>query len=94
MHRPIATGLTNEDASIRLRSIGLCAGAIGFTSSRSPSHETPEGRLVASRNAEWNVVRRLVNAMRGRMFAQTHSRSLSALLSFKTQMPFDRLPLW
>jgi N-acyl-D-aspartate/D-glutamate deacylase len=28
------------------------------------------------------------------MFAQVHSRSLSALLSFKTQMPFDRLPLW
>ena len=30
----------------------------------------------------------------GRMFAQAHSRSLSALLSFKTQMPFDRLPVW
>src|SRR3989442_650002 len=30
----------------------------------------------------------------GRMFAQAHSRWLSALLSFKTQMPFDRLPLW
>ena len=28
------------------------------------------------------------------MFAQAHSRSLSALLSFKTQMPFDRLPVW
>jgi len=28
------------------------------------------------------------------MFAQAHSRSLSALLSFKTQMPFDRLPLF
>ena len=32
--------------------------------------------------------------MGGRMFAQAHSRSLSALLSFKTQMPFDRLPVW
>src|SRR5262249_28925748 len=30
----------------------------------------------------------------GRMFAQAHSRSLSALLSFKTQMPFDWLPVW
>ena len=30
----------------------------------------------------------------GRMFAQAHSRSLSALLSFKTQMPFDHLPVW
>jgi N-acyl-D-amino-acid deacylase len=139
------------------------AGAMGFTSSRSPSHETPDGRPVASRVAPWSEVRRLVNAMGelnagifenagegvdrndgdpgvrewhtrlrdlavesgrpvtfgvfsrrgvkgtwkkyldlldetaahgGRMFAQAHSRSLSALLSFKTQMPFDRLPVW
>src|SRR2546428_609586 len=48
------------------------AGAIGFTTSRSPAHAPPGGR----------------------MFAQVHSRSLSALLSFKTQMPFDRLPVW
>ncbi len=33
-------------------------------------------------------------AMGGRMFAQVHSRWLSALLSFKTQMPFDHLPVW
>ncbi len=139
------------------------AGAMGFTSSRSPSHETPDGRPVASRVAPWSEVRRLVNVMGelnagifenagegvdrhdgdpgvrewherlrdlavesgrpitfgvfsrrgvegtwkkyldlldetaahgGRMFAQAHSRSLSALLSFKTQMPFDRLPVW
>ena len=141
----------------------LTAGAMGFTTSRSPSHETPEGRPVASRLAPWDEVRRLVCTMGemnagifelagenvdrepgnpnlrdyhmrlrdlavdsgrpitfgvfsrsaapdvwrkylalldetaaagGRMFAQVHSRSLSALLSFKTQMPFDRLPLW
>jgi N-acyl-D-aspartate/D-glutamate deacylase len=139
------------------------AGAIGFTSSRSPSHETPDGRPVASRQASWDEVRRLVGVMGemnaglfeiagegvdrnagdpgvrewhtrlrdlavesgrpitfgvfsrrkspgtwkkyldlldetaaagGRMFAQAHSRALSALLSFKTQMPFDRLPVW
>ena len=139
------------------------AGAVGFTTSRSPSHETPEGLPVASRQATWDEVRRLVGvmgdlnaglfeiagegvdrnagdpgvrewhtrlrdlavesgrpitfgvfgrrtspgtwkkylelldetaAMGGRMFAQAHSRSLSALLSFKTQMPFDRLPVW
>ena len=139
------------------------AGAIGFTTSRSPAHETPEGRMVASRLATWDEVRRLVGIMGemntgvfelagegvdrapgdpglreyherlrdlavetgrpvtfglfsrrgvpevwrayldlldetaaagGRMFAQAHSRSLSALLSFKTQMPFDRLPVW
>jgi len=139
------------------------AGAIGFTTSRSPAHETPDGRHVASRLATWDEVRRLVGVMDdlnaglfeiagegvdrapddpglrdyhvrlrdlavetgrpvtfgvfsrrgvpdvwrkylalldetaaagGRMFAQVHSRSLSALLSFKTQMPFDRLPVW
>src|SRR6266545_1333872 len=30
----------------------------------------------------------------GRMFAQVHSRALAAVLSFKTQLPFDRLPVW
>ena len=141
----------------------LRAGAMGFTTSRSPSHETPDGRPVASRVASWQEVRRLVGVMGemnaglfeiagegvdrtagdpglreyhvrlrdlavdtgrpitfgvfsrrgvpdtwrhylalldetaaagGRMFAQVHSRSLSALLSFKTQLPFDRLPVW
>ena len=139
------------------------AGAIGFTTSRSPSHETPDGRPVASRLATWAEVRRLVGVMGdlnaglfelagegvdrivgdpglrdyhvrlrdlavdtgrpvtfgvfsrrevpdvwrtylalldetaaagGRMFGQVHSRSLSALLSFRTQLPFDDLPVW
>ncbi len=156
---------TEDDLQAMERQVreSIQAGAMGFTSSRSPSHETPEGRVVASRNATWDEVRRLVGAMGemnagifegagegvdrnagdpgvrewhtrlrdlavesgrpitfgvfgrrespgtwkkyldllnetaaagGRMFAQAHSRSLSALLSFKTQMPFDRLPLW
>jgi len=141
----------------------LTAGAIGFTTSRSPSHETPDRRPVASRVAPWDEVRRLVGVMGemnagifeiagegadrevghpglkdyqrrlrelavetgrpvtyglfsrkdapdvwrtyitlldetaragGRMFAQVHSRWLSAILSFKTQLPFDRLPVW
>jgi len=141
----------------------LRAGAIGFTTSRSPAHETPSGLPVASRLATWDEVRRLVGVMGdmnagifelagegvdrvagdpglreyherlrdlavetgrpitfgvfsrrgvpdvwraylalleetaaagGRMFAQVHSRSLSALLSFRTQMPFDQLPVW
>src|SRR5262250_2114804 len=42
---------------------GLRAGAIGFTTSRSPSHETPDRRPVASRLATWDEVRRLVGAM-------------------------------
>jgi N-acyl-D-aspartate/D-glutamate deacylase len=39
------------------------AGAIGFTTSRSPSHETPDRRPVASRLASWDEVRRLVGVM-------------------------------
>jgi N-acyl-D-amino-acid deacylase len=30
----------------------------------------------------------------GRMFVQVHSRSLNVLLSFETNMPFDRSPAW
>ena len=137
------------------------AGAIGFTTSRSPSHETPDRRPVASRLASWDEVRRLVGVMGdmnagvfelageraggdperlrdyhvrlrdlavetgrpitwglfsrreepdlwrtylalldetaargGRMFAQVHSRALTIVLSFKTTLPFDRLPVW
>ncbi len=140
------------------------AGAIGFTTSRSPIHETPDGRPVASRLAAWDEVRRLVGVMGemnagifelageqagrdlcdpaafrdyhvrlrdlavetgrpvtwglfsrleapeawrayldlldetaaagGRMFAQVHTRGLNVVLSFKTQLPFDRLPAW
>jgi len=136
---------------------------MGFTTSRSPAHETPDARPVASRAASWDEVRRLVNVMGnlnagifelagegvdrapddpglreyherlrdlavesgrpitfgvfsrkgvpdvwrkylalldetaaagGRMFAQVHSRWLSSLLSFKTALPFDPLPVW
>src|SRR5688572_5195764 len=42
---------------------GLEAGAMGFTTSRSPSHETPDRRPVASRVASWDEVRHLVNVM-------------------------------
>jgi N-acyl-D-aspartate/D-glutamate deacylase len=143
---------------------GIRAGAMGFTTSRSPSHETPDRRPVASRLATWDEVRRLVGVMGemnagifelageavgrtaedlpglkeyhgrlrdlavetgrpitwglfsrreapeiwrhyldlldetaslgGRMFAQVHSRALSVVLSFKTNLPFDRLPVW
>ena len=163
--RAFAQAASEDDLKAMEREVrdAIRAGAIGFTTSRSPAHETPDGRCVASRMAAWDEVRRLVGVMGelnaglfeiagegvdrapddpglrdyhvrlrdlavesgrpvtfgvfsrrgvpdvwrkylalldetaaagGRMFAQVHSRSLSALLSFKTQTPFDHLPVW
>ena len=39
------------------------AGAIGFTTSRSPNHQTSDHKPVASRMANWQEVRAIVNAM-------------------------------
>jgi N-acyl-D-amino-acid deacylase len=39
------------------------AGAMGFTTSRSASHRTPQGDPVASRLASWDEVRYLVGVM-------------------------------
>lgn len=39
------------------------AGAIGFTTSRTRNHQTPDGQPVASRLATWEEVRRLVGVM-------------------------------
>jgi N-acyl-D-aspartate/D-glutamate deacylase len=39
------------------------AGAVGFTTSRTSNHQTPDGRPVASRVANWEEVRRLVDVM-------------------------------
>ena len=153
---------TDDDLRAMERELrqALSAGAMGFTTSRSPSHETPDRRPVASRVANWDEVRRLVGVMGemnagifeiagerfnepaglrdyhvrlrdlavetgrpitwglfsrredptlwrtyialleetaragGRMFAQVHSRALTVVLSFKTNLPFDRLPVW
>ncbi|HTO45574.1 MAG TPA: amidohydrolase family protein [Burkholderiales bacterium] len=158
-----AAGEADMQAMERELRDAMRAGAIGFSTSRSPSHETPDGRPVASRIATWDELRRLAGVMGeldagilelagegvdrvagdpglrgyharlrdlavesgrpitfgvfsrrgvpdvwraylalldetaaagGRMFGQVHSRSLSALLSFRTQLPFDRLPVW
>ena len=154
---------SEDELSVMERELGdaMRAGAIGFTTSRSPSHETPDRRPVASRLASWDEVRRLVGvlgemnagvfelageraggdperlreyhvrlrdlavesgrpitwglfsrreepvlwrtylalleetaARGGRMFAQVHSRALTVVHSFKTNLPFDRLPAW
>lgn len=137
------------------------AGAIGFSTSRTYNHITADDRPVASRVADWEEVRALVNAMGelgagvfeiaseapgrnparqrdyfdrlkhlavesgrpvtfgfvsmriapeiwppyyelanevaaagGRMFLQSHSRSISTLLSFKSHTPFDEWDVW
>ncbi|HEY6300656.1 MAG TPA: amidohydrolase family protein [Candidatus Binatus sp.] len=154
---------TTEDLQLMRDELrdGIRAGAIGFTTSRTSNHQTPDGRPVASRIANWNEVRQLVGVMGelgagifeiagedtgsegprlddylgrlkslavessvpvtfgmfssrrapnywrryfetadetaaagGRMFVQVHSRSLNVLLSFETNMPFDRNPAW
>src|SRR2546428_2111403 len=56
---------TEDDLQAMERQVrdAIRAGAVGFTTSRSPSHETPDGRHVASRLATWDEVRRLVGAM-------------------------------
>jgi N-acyl-D-aspartate/D-glutamate deacylase len=41
----------------------LRAGAIGFSTSRSTTHETPDGTPVASRVAGWDEIDRLAGAM-------------------------------
>ena len=154
---------TTEDLQLMREELrdAIRAGAIGFTTSRTSNHQTPDGRPVASRIANWDEVRQLVGVMGelgagifeiagedtgvegprlddylgrlkalavessvpvtfgmfssrrapdywrryfetadataaagGRMFIQVHSRSLNLLLSFETNMPFDRVPAW
>ena len=137
------------------------AGAMGFSSSRSPTHVTPDDTPVASRIADWSEVDRLVGAMAelnagifqvgpdtsggeaqrrflarlkqvavetgrpvmfgtissrqgdrpnpwtyqleylddcaaagARMWGQTTTRSINAIFSLKSYLPFDVLPTW
>jgi N-acyl-D-aspartate/D-glutamate deacylase len=44
---------------------GLRAGAVGFSTSRSHTHETADNRPVASRLARWDEVRALVDVLAG-----------------------------
>ncbi len=161
--RAFSEPASEDDMAIMRRELrdSIRAGAIGFTTSRTRNHQTPDGSPVASRLASWEEVRDLVGVMGemnagifeiagedtgrdperqrdyldrlrdlavdtgrpvtwgmfssrrapdlwrpyfdlldetaaagGRMFAQVHSRSLNVLLSFKSQLPFDRLPVW
>jgi N-acyl-D-aspartate/D-glutamate deacylase len=154
---------TEDDLAAMCRQVteAVGAGAIGFSTSRTFNHITADERPVASRVADWDEVRAIVNAMGqtgkgifeiageapgrdparireyherlrdlavesgvpqtwgmfsvrvapdfwrpyfdlldetaaagGRMFAQTHSRALNVLLSFKAHTPFDKWEVW
>src|SRR5216684_3714104 len=56
---------TTEDLELMRHELreAIRAGAIGFTTSRTTNHQTPDGRPVASRIADWNEVRELVGVM-------------------------------
>lgn len=161
--RAFSEAATPDDIDRMQREVrdAIRAGAMGFTTSRTQSHQTPQGQPVASRLAHWDEVRQLVGVMGemnagvfeianenpldtpeqlqdylmrlrdlavdtgvpitygqfsrryasdtwrsylamadetaqagGRMFIQVHSRSLNLVLSFETQMPYDKLPVW
>ena len=145
----------------RLVKEAMHAGAIGFSTSRTFNHTTADDRPVASRLANWDEVRAIVNAVGetgkgifeiageapgrdperireyherlrdlavesgvtqtwgmfsvrvapdlwrpyfdlldetaaagGRMFAQVHSRGLNNLLSFESNLPYDKWDVW
>ena len=56
---------SSEDLEAMKREVydALQAGAIGFTTSRTHNHQTPDGKPVASRLATWEEVRQLVGVM-------------------------------
>ncbi len=169
-HSALRTYVMHQDAFLRaatedeMRTMehlvreALAAGAIGFSTSFNPAHETSDDRPVASRIASWEEVGRLVHAMRdaggifelskereagssdpavraaclarmeslavesgipmtfglvatqgwqdqlallrsthergGRMIGQSHSRGMTVLMSFRSQLPFDGLAEW
>jgi N-acyl-D-amino-acid deacylase len=55
--------------------------------------------LIAAQQAPWAWRSQVelieqTTALGGRMFGLTHSREFSVLVSFKTRLPFDKLPEW
>jgi len=56
---------TPDDVAAMKREVrkAIRAGAIGFTTSRTRNHQTPDGQPVASRLATWDEVRQLVGVM-------------------------------
>jgi len=65
--RAFAEAATNDELAKMAHEVqeAVRAGAIGFSSSRSPNHETSDYRPVASRAADWNELATMVRAMGG-----------------------------
>jgi N-acyl-D-aspartate/D-glutamate deacylase len=63
--RALSEPATEEDLARMAAAVkeAIRAGAMGFSSSRSTTHVTPDDTPVASRIAEWSEVDRLVGAM-------------------------------
>jgi N-acyl-D-amino-acid deacylase len=63
--RAFSEEATEDDVRRMAREVkdALRAGAIGFSTSRSPNHQTADDRPVASRAASWDELRALVGAM-------------------------------
>ncbi len=164
MGRRAVTDQATDDEIARMARLvqeGLKAGAVGFSTSRTHTHLTPDGTPVASRIAGWDEIERIVaamaevgagilqsgpdvlnraenaaflarmrhfaltyrrpvmfglvstrqgedpapwqmqaesirevNAAGGRMFGQGTTRSINAIFSLKSYLPFDGLPAW
>ena len=68
------------------------AGAMGFTTSRSQAHRTPQGDPVASRLAAWDEVRQLVGVMGGmnagifEIASESPLDTPEALLDYQTRL--------
>ena len=161
--RALSENATEDDLARMAAAVqeAIRAGAMGFSSSRSPTHVTPDDTPVASRIADWSEVDRLVGAMAelnagifqigpdtsggeaqrrflarlkqvavetgrpvmfgtissrqgdrpnpwtyqleylddcaaagARMWGQTTTRSINAIFSLKSYLPFDVLPAW
>jgi N-acyl-D-aspartate/D-glutamate deacylase len=63
--RAFTEAATPDDLAAMKREVrdAIRAGAIGFTTSRTRNHQTPDGQPVASRLATWEEVRQLVGVM-------------------------------
>ena len=161
--RALAERANEDDLRHMERAVqeAMRAGAMGLSTSRATTHETPEGSPVASRIADWEEIDRLVGAMAaldagifqigpdisggeaqrvflkrlrrvalesgrpimfgvlatrqgldpnpwqyqmryidetaeagGRMYGQATTRSINAVFSLKSYLPFDGLPGW